>query len=1066
MDSAQIFEDLILRLQKSLSIDVFNELVRHLDRGTLRLTPGSAGQLVNLIKRYFTYKAQKGLPLSEKDCQMITCFAAVLQRDVEIIKLVDGLGTAEFQNLVPLNNFLTQRPLPNDYVKAGLELVSTLIESCPQYNNWKQFVGDSGWTSILEVVEPVASHLLPARTIPTAEELTDRFHDNMVKNFADKLQVTKGNGITRLKSQDLDTELFDQLATDKLEHLEDVLSQAEDVAVRYVNKCLSALRSLAVSGTLESIMRGRDDLNKAQKNLAKVHLTRRQRKLEKFLKKQEHLQQLQISNDEGQRQALENFMKSIGRQRRAIDLLDFLYTQVLSTAPFNNAADELCYLDRQINSLCDISISVAVSGLISVGKSTVVNCFTGANLSPNRLSTMTAIPTRYVHDPSSTFPTMILPFAHQLNKLNQLVRTMAREIGTSEFLSRFSSQTAKELIRWIISGNKFEPKYEGEADILLYSTYVHDLFRLAVDPQLQADLEHELPMDWSQGLDTYMTIYTKFPKAAILGGLITLSIVDTPGINEEGVKRLNLNRTIEASLQVCNYAALVTTNKDVEPQDLAELKQMLANIKEKWQTPMLAIITNCEDIKNVERETRKLNISQTIHVNDQPLFTPGQIHLVAARNMLIGVRMLAFLKSNRKKPSLNSDSAWERSIADTFIEFAAFGDNRKDKTDYYVDLSDDELKERSQNLIDGSRLSLTIDEMMEAAVGKGMEITRRNALIKAGDRIAEFRKNFSLVVTEKQLKEKQEQCRISASTIKAVVEMILGELDEIKQPVLKDLDANDDIITGFTTNLSQRPFNLGRQRMIGGSFEHLILKELDKLEDKKKNDASPLLTSTAPVSFKTQEAANTAMFDLVGVLKKAMEQVHYQACLQFVRVLERWTKIKSETLENEFARMRRLLIKPVEDKMNEVGFFELSHFLLAPIQPTGVIQVSDLVVRPNFFVKIYRSFKTLFSGNPTTEISLDPVQARLKLIEQMRLIQPQIKLILIAHVESRISALKKVFGPDVATRLNLVNAEVNDQILDTLLEQRRRQIPQQMDHNAILASIQETLRKVEMELTA
>jgi len=68
----------------------------------------------------------------------------------------------------------------------------------------------------------------------------------------------------------LDTELFDQLATDKLEHLEDVLSQAEDVAVRYVNKCLSALRSLAVSGTLESIMRGRDDLNKAQKNLAKV----------------------------------------------------------------------------------------------------------------------------------------------------------------------------------------------------------------------------------------------------------------------------------------------------------------------------------------------------------------------------------------------------------------------------------------------------------------------------------------------------------------------------------------------------------------------------------------------------------------------------------------------------------------------------------------------------------------------------------------------------------------------------------------------------------------------------
>jgi len=96
----------------------------------------------------------------------------------------------------------------------------------------------------------------------------------------------------------------------------------------------------------------------------------------------------------------QSFKEHLDLQRRAIEILTNFYVVLEQGCKYCDVITELCAIDRLLNAVYDVTVSVVVAGLISVGKSTFVNCLVGQGLAPDRNDTMTAIPIRYLNDAS------------------------------------------------------------------------------------------------------------------------------------------------------------------------------------------------------------------------------------------------------------------------------------------------------------------------------------------------------------------------------------------------------------------------------------------------------------------------------------------------------------------------------------------------------------------------------------------------------------------------------------------------------------------------------------------
>jgi len=444
---------------------------------------------------------------------------------------------------------------------------------------------------------------------------------------------------------------------------------------------------------------------------------------------QERRRTLREDNPTVDNRMLAAYEKNLDLQMQATRSLEALRDEVERAAFHMDVTSDLAFLDAEIANLHTISISFAVAGVMSVGKSTVVNCFTAKNLAPEDSTAMTAIPTRYVHVPGLETPVLFVPFWTDLNHLLTKFRTKVDRASLEQIKKngRTSTRVCRliDLIMAPGEGLTIAKEYEGEERVRQMTQYIHDIFRLAVN-DVFGDLLHPfLPMDWkTRGLNSFLTVFLQFPGLRMLNDLVLFSVVDTPGSDEEGVQKLKFINSITDTVNQCTFAALLCDSKCIGGKSFRELKGIFHEAKNRHGTGTLFLVTQ-GDVSHVENwvsnsnagyDDLKRQAQGNISYKDQPLFSSADIFPVSALQMLAGSRMVNFIEKNGRVPSLDG-GAEEKAIATRFYEL------RRSSEEEYRKVSlkgSDTVKQQAEKLIKNSHMNEPVTVMMTHALKDGI----------------------------------------------------------------------------------------------------------------------------------------------------------------------------------------------------------------------------------------------------------------------------------------------------------------------------------------------------------
>ena len=422
------------------------------------------------------------------------------------------------------------------------------------------------------------------------------------------------------------------------------------------------------------------------------------------------------------------YQTNLNIQRKAIEILEKLRIEVGRAAYYQDAARDLSFISDRIAGLYTVSLSFAVTGLLSVGKSTIVNCFTHQNLAPEATGPMTAIPTRYVHDPTAQEPLLFVPFFTQLNVLlNRLrddnVRLTLEEIERSggrlaALINRIRDKKGDRYTFQILR------EYRGEEVIREATRHIHDIFRLAVRDDFSETLYSSLPLDWStRSLDSFLTVFLKFPGMELLDGLVVLSVVDTPGSNEDGVQKLNFIKVIRDTVNHCTFAAMVSNMKGLEATDFTELKDIFYDAKTTHRTGTMLVLTQGDTEEGWKATEAKNDTGKAAMVKrgcavwdkkNQQLFAATDILPVSGLQMLTGSLMVQFIETNKRKPSYNSTGA-EKKMVEEFLML-----NTNMDPDYYEAYTVEKALHGAEALIAQSRMPEATYAMITRALRDGI----------------------------------------------------------------------------------------------------------------------------------------------------------------------------------------------------------------------------------------------------------------------------------------------------------------------------------------------------------
>jgi len=393
--------------------------------------------------------------------------------------------------------------------------------------------------------------------------------------------------------------------------------------------------------------------------------------------------------------------------------------------------DGLMPIHHQMTQVCDNSVALIYIGLMKTGKSTLVDTLIGDNVAPSRMDPMTAIPVRYVHDPHATQPVMLVPFSSELNRVVRAIRKVINERGKTVFIPQLRLLHLKALAEKIADGNlAFETSYTGAQEILAASFALHDLFRLAVQSPFPPSLALDLPLTWNQGLDSFLTISTKFPDSFGVSPHVRLSIIDTPGVDESGVKKLNLNQVIIDAVDVCHYVAFTVDALRNQSNSNVVLKQLVCRIAATTHTPNMVLATRLDEMTDPEKiEDTRINIANSL--NESAVEYPREsVFFVSSKRKFLGDRMLAHLNRMGTKPALDDPDERARKLANDWSNFASFGLDAPEKKGYYQRLQVSELRERCEKMVVTSNMKLPMDEMIFTATTNASILTSNKAIEK------------------------------------------------------------------------------------------------------------------------------------------------------------------------------------------------------------------------------------------------------------------------------------------------------------------------------------------------
>jgi len=885
-------------LSSQFAPETWRQFVHDLEHHEFKLTDWGAQEVLLGAAEQF---AGEFPPYSSRGTKLLQGFLTILENCVSMAKRLQRLGPALFREKIPLGSFLSGAASKRSK-QLGLDVARAIIELCPGFSDWRTFIQVSGREEELdEALQKVAG----AVCLPSKISLSARYRRKMTRQLAAQLceeEPTVGCEETPFQffSRTI-ASLHDKLHHHQEERQKEILEQAERLSMVMIRHAELALQEATEAGNALDAGRARAELKEGLGNLIHLHKSRRERRAQRYKEKLRCLREtLPEAERNGVKGLVQAFLSHAGLHERTVRLLEEIYQVLEGAIELVNPAAQLKLIDGLIGELYAVSVSLAVAGPIGAGKSTIVNCVVGSNISPQRTDTMTAIPIRYVHDASCSEPTMLVPFAEQLNEVLGLIREAISSDG-KEWIRPFLAKVhLSELLNQIEEGLEIRSTYHGNCEIVKASIQIHDLFRLAVNDVFDDSLLGSLPLDWGQGLDTYLTVRVCFSGLEFLSGIVEFAIVDTPGINEAGVQKLSLSKTISDALHSCKYAALATTAMSYSDKSHAPLVSMLHEIKTDLRTPMMSIVSFSEQVQKKDEGTVKRNIVETlIPESKERIFDLDSVFLVSGLRKILGTRMLGFLVAHQRKPSLDGEGEEERLLAEEWAHSAGFGDSAEDKLRYYESISLSQLEERSKKLVHTSNMNTPIHRMALDAISRGIPTSASHALRKACHELHPFFLRLRWETPVQRLRELSKRGMIYIERLTSAQHALLREANERSNKLKQKIRGQAKVIRREIlswqgplrpNDANSRPFLCIFLRQVRKTNN---LKALELVEAKEKS----------PVFFASQKEAEEALSCLGLALKRAIEEYILSQNENLPFLIQRCCQVQKDEVRKSFEKI-------------------------------------------------------------------------------------------------------------------------------------------------------------------
>jgi len=750
------------------------------------------------------------------------------------------------------------------YQELGMWAVEMLSLTVPGYSKWEEYVQTTEQTlpqisSLLSGMDPAPA---PA-AVPSSGQIEDRQlalqSANLVQEITGKKEARPAQNVNAQEAYNHAIEaIFESKDRHSSQRQEEILDSGEILTLNAISR---TCESLAEREKIPST--GDNPLDPLQRKLAMLHRAKWDKREHRLRERQKQIDLLVSQNVE----VAKTLQELKGEQEKAIELLQNLYAVVEKAIPYINVSSELCCLNQNLCAIYEVSVSIVISGLVSMGKSTVVNCFIGQNLSPHRTSAMTAIPTRYIHSASQEEPVMLVPFASQLNRVLDMIRRKVKEIGKETLLELLPGHDRKKSLRVIADDPQYAilPQYVGPYKVVQATEAINDLYRLAAHEAFGDEVFNELPQDWSRGLDHYLTVTLKFPDIPPALNLLEFCIVDTPGIDEANAKRLSLDKVLVDAMEVSNYIGLVSDVVGLSAEGIRPLLEIVEQAKERMKVPSLALVTRVDGVSLNDRSNVQRDAPKNLSGREGPLFLPDDIFLVNALYMSLALQMRNFLRKNMRKPDLNDQDPLAQTLADDWVFRIETGIDEDEKVENYESQTVESLQRRVEGLISRSNMVRPIERITDDLSTKAIRICVRAASHKVIEKIAGLAAQLEVrpdIVKATQALEKGKVLRED-----------LGQLiNDLRKSLENEaMSLSNEISDRIQAEVSLLKTRGGNTYPLHSSFDSLLgflCFHFSKLESQV---AKNLISETQNVNFPNPSFLQTAISEIQNKISAALE---------------------------------------------------------------------------------------------------------------------------------------------------------------------------------------------------
>jgi len=512
--------------------------------------------------------------------------------------------------------------------------------------------------------------------------------------------------------------------------------------------------------------------------------------------------------------SLDEFVEQLKLQFKTSKVIYQLFGIVCSSLEFfgehqlfagAKLVDKLEVLFHQAIRVTSNNIGLLFNGLLKTGKSTLVDTIIGDPLSPQRDSPMTAIPVVYTHDPDYATPVMVVPFFSKLNQMVEVVKSIILEKTKEKVIRGLTKRCLLPLIEKISSDAlAFKEKYLGKKEIMDISFDLHDLFRLIALSSMDSPLLKAFDFSWN--FDNMVTVFMCFPDLVGVGKEVKISVVDTPGIDESEMDRLNLEQSTVNLSSLCHFVTFTVSPTSFQSKANHRFKQLLERASSTSSIPV--IIATQKDLFPLDQGGICEQLSQSFKVGFGEPFPLQNIFFVSAKAHFLGRKAVDFVRARRAKPSPKSPSEEEKKLAHDLAFFLGYSlDSAEEAIHNYEKMEYKAFQDRVQSLLKRSDMEKPLDLLLGTSLRKGGLLTSRLAIdhtVKASSHFLDyFRRIQEVYVAEGNRNSSlNEICQVAASNLKrgikavdSVVHMLVIGIQEQVGNGLDEIRANlkDDI---------------------------------------------------------------------------------------------------------------------------------------------------------------------------------------------------------------------------------------------------------------------------------